>query len=354
VTYSKCLLSPSGKPREMYVLKSTLRYSMQEKLNTLRDSQEFENLERICMEGGRRILVVGGGFLGSSLSSALLQLNNSLEHKNTIMQTFVESVSLQNYLPGYLTAHMADKLEDKGLVMYPDCLVTSLSRQEADGDPSHAGALQVKLMQSGEHELVDVDYVVLASTNVQPDVRVAVRAGLEIDSKNGGVLVNSSLEAYDGLFVAGNSASYYDQALGRKRVDFYDNAVNSGLCAGQNMACDDGRLMRYMHQPMFRCALPGTGVLLEGIGIIDSNLATVGVWLSKRDEVSRKPLSETSFERGVIYYLRNNIVVGILCYNASECLEVARDIMSERLSFEEASKRIMLAPEPWTRIYRTK
>ncbi|MEO1961005.1 MAG: hypothetical protein ABGW82_08540, partial [Paracoccus sp. (in: a-proteobacteria)] len=55
------------------------------------------------------------------------------------------------------------------------------------------------------------------------------------------VRVNGALEAFPGLFVAGNACSYYDAAIGRRRVDAYDHAVNSGILAGTNMARKDGK-----------------------------------------------------------------------------------------------------------------
>jgi programmed cell death 8 (apoptosis-inducing factor) len=216
--------------------------------------------------------------------------------------------------------------------------------------------VSVTLMQGALKEhLGDCDYVVLASTNVTPDVEIAKRSALEVDAKNGGIMVNASLEAYDGLFVAGSAASYHDAVLGRRRVDFYDNALNSGLLAGQNMASEDGRLRRYVHQPTFRCVLPGTGVLVEAVGQINSDYSTAAVWLCKRDPASGKPLqNQTAFERGIIFYLRKNVVVGIACCNATELLDAARDVLTEQLSFEEASTRLLLAPDQWLRIIKTK
>jgi hypothetical protein len=48
--------------------------------------------------------------------------------------------------------------------------------------------------------------------------------------------VNGQFEAISGVYAAGGAASYYDAALGRRRIDRYDHSVNSGLLAGYNMA----------------------------------------------------------------------------------------------------------------------
>lgn len=47
---------------------------------------------------------------------------------------------------------------------------------------------------------------------------------------------------------AGDVASYYDFFLGRRRVEHYDHAVESGKHAAQNMA---GAKKPYTHIPMF-------------------------------------------------------------------------------------------------------
>lgn len=65
---------------------------------------------------------------------------------------------------------------------------------------------------------------------------MAKTSGLEIDSNNGGFVVNAELEARKDLFVAGDAASFFDQKLGRRRVEHHDHAVVSGRLAGENMA----------------------------------------------------------------------------------------------------------------------
>ncbi len=87
-----------------------------------------------------------------------------------------------------------------------------------------------------EDRSFETDYVVLASTHIDPDITIARNSGIEIDKFTGGVVVNSQLEAVDGLYAAGGSSSFFDRSLGRRRIDRYDHAINSGLIAGHNMA----------------------------------------------------------------------------------------------------------------------
>lgn len=47
-------------------------------------------------------------------------------------------------------------------------------------------------------------------------------------------------------------------------------------------------------------------------------------------------------------------MLDILCCNAGESLDVARDVLRAKISAEEAKKRILLAPNNWIHTVRTK
>merc|ERR1712037_134069 len=81
-------------------------------------------------------------------------------------------------------------------------------------------------------------------------------------------------EARQNLYVAGDAASFFDIALGRRRVEHHDHAVVSGRLAGENMT---GAQKPYTHQSMFWSDL-GPDVGYEAIGVVDSSLQTVGVF----------------------------------------------------------------------------
>lgn len=45
-------------------------------------------------------------------------------------------------------------------------------------------------------------------------------------------MVNGLFEAVNGVYAAGGAASYFDPAIGRRRIGSHDHCVNSGLYAG--------------------------------------------------------------------------------------------------------------------------
>lgn len=204
---------------------------------------------------------------------------------------------------------------------------------------------------------IEADQVVVA-VGVKANTDLAEPSNLEVDSEIGGFLVNAELEARSDLWVAGDAACFYDIKLGRRRVEHHDHAVISGRLAGENMT---GASKPYLHQSMFWSDL-GPDVGYEAIGIVDSALPTVGVFakadkdpspktgastdneskggevapsVSQNNEGQQKvqqaspappQLEEQDYGRGVIFYLRNDTVVGIVLWNIFNRMSLARQV----------------------------
>ncbi|KAG7378039.1 Apoptosis-inducing factor 1, mitochondrial [Phytophthora pseudosyringae] len=375
VRYERCLIASAGRPRHFYVLDSDrVSYALKDRVNTCTARADFVRLDQLAAggseEGGgdvQSVLVIGAGFLGCEVACAL-----ATDPRNDHMKTklvFVEQAPAARTLPPYLSEELARRLSRAGVDVVPDRLVTSLRPSVDDDDNESDSGVTVGVLGKDKPEAsLDADYVVLASTHTDPAPTLrmgrATRAGggLERDEKNGGLVVNAQLEAVSGLFVAGNAASYYDPYLGRRRVDRYDHAVNSGLAAGRNMARSlrgAGKMKTYRHQPLFRSHLPGLGVLIEGIGEVDSSLRTVGVWVQPPN-ISAGPNGGRGmpYERGVVYYLKGNKIMGIVLWNASDVLESARQLMLSRPEIrdnvvEELKHTISLAPNDWLHVVST-
>ncbi|KAL4150175.1 hypothetical protein PRNP1_009580 [Phytophthora ramorum] len=370
VRYERCLIASAGRPRHFYVLDSDrLSYALKDRVNTCTTRADFVRLDQLAAGGGdaHSVLVIGAGFLGCEVACAL-----ATDERNDHLKTklvFVEQAPAARTLPPYLADELGRRLSRAGVEVVPDKLVTSLRPSVDDDDNESDSGVTVGVLGKDKPETaLDADYVVLASTHTDPAPTLrmgrATRAGggLERDEKNGGLVVNAQLEAVSGLFVAGNAASYYDPYLGRRRVDRYDHAVNSGLTAGRNMARSlrgAGKMKTYRHQPLFRSHLPGVGVLIEGIGEVDSSLRTVGVWVQPPNiGVGPNGGRGMPYERGVVYYLKGNKIMGILLWNASDVLESARQLMLSRPEIrdnvvEELKHSISLAPNDWLHVVST-
>lgn len=365
VKYEKCLIASSGKPRHFYVLDSNrISYSLKDRINLCTTLSDFAQLDQLHKRPEvESVMVIGGGFLGTEVAAALATDPHNAHLKTKLI--FTESAPTSRSLPFYLAQELTKKLQSAGVDVIPDYLITSL---KCEGEASDCEGVIVEGLGQGKKTLIS-DYVVLASTHTDPNLRFGRDTCFEIDEVNGGIMVNAQLEAISGLFVAGNAASYYDPYLGRRRVDRYDHAVNSGLVAGRNMVSSlspsTGKMKNYRHQPMFRSNLRGIDVLIEGIGEIDSSLRTVGLWVQPRNSNSHtrqlgysSSTPPASFDRGVVYYLKGNKIMGILLWNASDVLESAKQLMLSRPEMhdnvvEELQHVISIAPTDWLHVITT-
>ena len=154
-----------------------------------------------------------------------------------------------------------------------------------------------------------------------------------MDEKRGGVIVNAELEARRNIFGAGDCISYHDIALGRRRVEHYDHAANSGIIAGLNMT---GARTPYTHQSMFWSDL-GPSIAFEAVGVIDSQLRTVGIW----DKDKNHPRTQEEgdiYQKGMVYYLdKDNKLVGVLLFNNFGKLEEAKALLKSGATYSVAS-----------------
>ncbi|CAI5702575.1 unnamed protein product [Peronospora effusa] len=369
IRYERCLIASAGRPRHFYVLNSDrVSYALKDRVNTCTSRADFVRLDQVSTGEVRSVLVIGAGFLGCEVACALATDPRNGHVKTKLV--FVEQSPAARALPPYLAEELARRLSRAGVEVVPDKLVTSLRPSVDDDDNENDSGVTVGVLGGKDkpEAVLDADYVVLASTHTDPAPTLrlgratSTGGGLERDEKNGGIVVNAQLEAVSGLFVAGNAASYFDPYLGRRRVDRYDHAVNSGLTAGRNMARSlrgAGKMKTYRHQPLFRSHLTGVGVLIEGIGEVDSSLRTVGVWVQPPNiGTGHDGTQGMPCERGVVYYLKGNKIMGILLWNASDVLESARQLMLSRPEMrdnvvEELKHTISLAPSDWLHVVST-
>jgi NADPH-dependent 2,4-dienoyl-CoA reductase/sulfur reductase-like enzyme len=142
-----------------------------------------------------------------------------------------------------------------------------------------------------------------------PNVELAQEAGLEVEN---GIRVNASLRtSRDDVYAAGDVASFHNPALDKwLRVEHEDNANTMGDLAGRAMA---GETVSYNHLPSFYSDLFELGY--EAVGEVDSRLETIADW--------RKPYRE-----GVVYYLRDSRVRGVLLWNVWDQVDSARKLIA--------------------------
>jgi NADPH-dependent 2,4-dienoyl-CoA reductase/sulfur reductase-like enzyme len=156
---------------------------------------------------------------------------------------------------------------------------------------------------------IEVDAVV-AGIGILPNTDLAKNAGLKVEN---GVVVDQNLRTSDpNIFAAGDIVSFHDELLDKqRRVEHDDNAKCMGDRAGRNMA---GDLAPYENSPFFYSDLFDLGY--EAVGDLDSRLETVEDWTDPNRE-------------GVVYYLRDGRVRGVLLWNVWDQVDAARQLITE-------------------------
>ena len=280
-TYDKLLLATGGSPIRLPFGDDNIIY--------YRDFQDYERL-RAWTERGERFLVIGGGFIGSEIAAALTMIG-----KNVVM-VFPEEAIGANVYPADLAEFLNEYYREKGVEVIPDDLVASY---ELTGDRS--------TVRTKSGRVFEVDGVV-AGIGIRPNLELAQQAGLQVDN---GIVVNEHLlTSAPDIFAAGDVARFFHSALRKGvRVEHEDNALSMGKLAGRNMA---GANESYSHVPMFYSDLFELGY--EAVGELNSRLETVADW-------------EEPFKKGVVYYLDEGRVHGVLLWNVWDSVPEARALL---------------------------
>nr|XP_019941337.1 PREDICTED: apoptosis-inducing factor 1, mitochondrial isoform X1 [Paralichthys olivaceus] len=342
ISYNKCLIATGGVPRNLQALERAGEEVMK-RTTLFRKIDDFKSLDKVSRDV-KSITIIGGGFLGSELACALGR--KSSESGLEVLQMFPEKGNMGKVLPEYLSNWTTEKVKKEGVKVISEALVKSVTLKD--------DKLEIKLKDG---RLVKTDHIV-AAVGLEPNVDLAKSAGLEVDSDFGGFRVNAELQARSNIWVAGDAACFYDIRLGRRRVEHHDHAVVSGRLAGENMT---GANKPYWHQSMFWSDL-GPDVGYEAIGIVDSSLPTVGVFAkatakdtpkaateksgtgirseSETEDTAVSPVASSTpspaveqnrdnYGKGVIFYLRDKVVVGIILWNVFNRMPVARKIIKD-------------------------
>lgn len=283
VGYGKLLLATGAEPRVLAVDPGP-------RVIYYRTAADYERLRAVATEGSH-VAVVGGGYIGSEITSALVQ--------NGVQVTLVldlEDVQEQMF-PRALAATLTKAFADRGV---------EVVHGSVQGGQEDDGGVRIRL-DDGTDIVADAAVI---GVGVLPRTGLAESAGLEVDN---GVVVDEHLRASDpDVYAAGDVASYPDALLGRRRVEHVDHAEKSGEHAGKAMAGSDEA---YDYTPFFWSDILDYGY--EAVGETRSDLDLVEDW--KDGEVGT----------GVVYYLQSGQVRGVLLWNVWDSVDQARAVIAE-------------------------
>ena len=289
-TYDKLLIATGGSPKHLPLENGEIIY--------YRNFQDYKHL-RDLTEHGDHFVVIGGSFIGSEIAAALTIVGKK------VTMVFPGDAIGGNIFPSDLAHFLNEYYRQKGVEVLTGDSVASVQK---DGD-RHT-------VRTGSGRAIEADGVV-AGIGIHANLDLATEAGLKVED---GIVVNERLEtSISNIYAAGDAANFFHSALEKRtRVEHEDNAVAMGKLAGHNMA---GASEAYTRIPMFYSDLFEFGY--EAVGNTSSKLKTVSDWQGE------------PFKKGVIYYLDDDRVRGVLLWNVWKQVDNARALLAEEGPFKE-------------------
>ncbi len=245
---------------------------------------------------GTSFAVIGGGFIGSEIAAAL-----AMNGKKVTMIFPEPGIGARVY-PAALSSFLNTFYVSKGVEVLANDGAISIEKVSAG-----------YLVRTKSGRAVRADGIV-AGIGVRPNIELAQSIGVQAEN---GIVVNEFLQtSLPDVYAAGDVANFFSPALGaRMRVEHEDNALTMGASAGKNMA---GAALPYHHLPFFYSDLFDLGY--EAVGELDARLDVVEDW-------------NVEFREGVVYYLRDNRVRGVLLWNTWGQVDAARSLIAEKGTF---------------------
>ena len=238
------------------------------------------------------VLVVGGGFIGMEIAAALRHAGKDV----TLL--YPEPWPLHRVLPRDLGLFVADYYRQQGIETVSEEGVVRFEDHGSEIVAHTAGGNMVTTQ------------LVIAGVGIVPAIDLAEAAGLGVGS---GIEVDEFSRTTDPyIYAAGDVAEFPCLPLERRmRVEHWDHAIQHGKAAGANMA---GANRPYDHLPFFFSDLFDLG--WEAVGEVDAELETHAVW-------------KQEYREGVVYYLRDEVVRGVLLWNVWDSVDWARGLIRE-------------------------
>ena len=289
IGFAKLLLATGGRPRRLPIPGADL-----EGIYYLRNLEDSDAI-RAALQGARRAVVIGGGFIGCEVATGLAHLGLA----TTVVELTPGVLSL--VLDAETSGFIESFLRQQGITV-----LTNTAAAHFVGEQGHVRAVVTNTGAELEADLVAV------GVGIAPNTELAAAAGLSVDN---GVLVNEYLEAAPGVYAAGDIARYYSPPLGRQlRVEHYDVALQHGRVAGANMTGDQ---RSYTELPYF----------FSHMGPL--HIDVIGDMSRRQQSVRRGALSlEPGFAQ---FYFADDLLQAVLCINGDPALfQAARARVAER------------------------
>ena len=234
--YSKLLLCTGSRVRPLTRAPEGLRG-----VHYLRTLEESERLAA-QLEPGRRLVVIGGGFIGLEVASSA--------RKRGLEVTVVEreDALLERVLPAAIAAKVAALHTANGIALRLGVAVARIH-----------GAVAVQCVELADGGELPADLVVIG-VGIIPNTELAENAGAA--SSDGIVVDEYCRTTLENVYAAGDVTNHYNPILERRvRLESWQNAQNQAIAAARNIA---GLAQPYAEVPWFWSDQLDTNIQMAG------------------------------------------------------------------------------------------
>ncbi|MCX6344208.1 MAG: FAD-dependent oxidoreductase [Armatimonadetes bacterium] len=283
-TFEKLLLATGGSPRRF-------PFDAGDDVIYFRTYADYKKL-RALADTGESFIVIGGGFIGSEIAAALAM------NDKKVTLVFPEAYIGANIYPPDLGAFLNGYYRERGVDVITEATVASVGTSNGK---------KTAILSTGQELIADG---IIAGLGITPNLALAQAAGLKVTN---GIHVNDLCQtSHPDIFACGDVADFYNFSLStHMRVEHEDNALTMGNYAGMAMA---GAGQPYHHLPYFYSDLFDLGY--EAVGQVSSKLEAIEDW--------KEP-----FKEGVVYYMQDGKVRGVLLWNVWDKVPAARELIAE-------------------------
>jgi 3-phenylpropionate/trans-cinnamate dioxygenase ferredoxin reductase subunit len=248
--YAKLLLATGSSARRLPVPGGDL-----DGVRYLRTLPDADRLLADFTGGGRRVVIVGAGWIGLEVAAA------ARHHGNDVTIVEPQPTPLHAVLGPEMGRVFARLHREHGVELFTDTIVREF--RGADG--------RVESVATDQHAGLAAD-VVVVGIGATPNIELAAAAGLEVDN---GVVTDDALRtSAPDVFAAGDVASSFHPLYGHYvRVEHWANALHGGPAAARSML---GQEISYDRVPYFFTDQYDLGMEYSGLGGPGDTVVTRG------------------------------------------------------------------------------
>lgn len=311
--YDKLLLATGAAPRHFDEPSTHLTG-----VHHLRTADSSTLLRAALQPGGRRIVIIGSGWIGLEVAAT------ARGYGNTVTVIGHSAVPLGSAIGDEVGAVFAELHRDKGVDLLMNTTVHGIV----------AGEHGVTGVRLGDETVLAADVVVVA-IGASPNVQLARAAGLPIHREIphgpiSGITVDAGFRTMDAdVYAVGDVASVFHPVLGAQlHVEHWANAENAGQAAARSML---GQSVSYDSIPYFYTDQFDLGMEYSGYPSLAAD-ATV---------VFRGDRSVREF---IAFWLRDNRVVAGMNVNVWDVNETVQELIRTRIVVDPARLADLTVP----------